>query len=136
MLGRQYLSRQVATLLRFAKSINDPDLSGALIEKAADLKSRLESMDDKSPAAPDVEVEPTRKHERGSFPAAALEPIVDAYVHLNNRQALEGLKTHRERLAADLKGRTGWFDYSALIGQIEQEIAVVEAGLVRLNSSK
>jgi hypothetical protein len=39
---------------------------------------------------------------------------------------------HRQRLAIDLKLRTG-YDFSSPIGQIEDEIAVIEAGLERLN---
>jgi hypothetical protein len=33
----------------------------------------------------------------------AIQQIVDAYVRLNNRQALEDPKMHRRRLAVDLK---------------------------------
>src|SRR5690242_15818957 len=36
----------------------------------------------------------------------AIELIVDAYVRLQNRKALEDLRTHRRRLLADLKGRS------------------------------
>jgi hypothetical protein len=62
----------------------------------------------------------------------AIEQIVDAYVRLNNRQALEGLRMHRQKLAVELKSRTG-FDLSLPIRQVDEEIAVVEAGLERLN---
>lgn len=59
MIGRQYLVRQAATVLKFAKSTGNPELSAALIEKANDLKSRLDETGaaDKSPFAPDVEPE-------------------------------------------------------------------------------
>ncbi len=63
---------------------------------------------------------------------SAIELIVDGYVRLSNRPALEDLRTHRERLVADLKSRQsqgGAFDYSKSITQIEEEIAVIEAGL-------
>ena len=63
---------------------------------------------------------------------SAIELIVDGYVRLSNRPALEDLQTHRERLVADLKSRQsqgGAFDYSKSITQIEEEIAVIEAGL-------
>jgi hypothetical protein len=63
----------------------------------------------------------------------AIEQIVDAYVRLNNRRALEDLKMHRQRLAVDLKSRTG-FDFSLPIGQVDEEIAIIEAGLERLKS--
>jgi hypothetical protein len=62
----------------------------------------------------------------------AIQQIVDANVRLKNRQALEDLRMHRQRLAADLKARTG-YDISLPIGQIDEEIAVIEAGLERLN---
>ncbi len=64
--------------------------------------------------------------------SSAIELIVEGYVRLNNRQALEDLRAHRQRLAADLKHRQsqgGAFDYSKSITQIEEEIAVIEAGM-------
>jgi hypothetical protein len=64
----------------------------------------------------------------------AIQQIVDAYVRLNNRRALEDLRMHRQRMAVDLKSRTG-FDLSLPIRQIDEEIAVIEAGLERLNSA-
>ena len=64
----------------------------------------------------------------------AIQQIVDAYVRLNNRRALEDLRMHRQRMAVDLKSRTG-FDLSLPIRQIDEEIAVMEAGLERLNST-
>jgi hypothetical protein len=65
----------------------------------------------------------------------AIGQIVDAYVRLNNRRALEDLRMHRQRLAVGLKSRTG-FDFSLPIGQIEEEIAAIEAGLERLNHGR
>jgi hypothetical protein len=62
----------------------------------------------------------------------AIERIVDAYVRFNNRRALEDLMMHRQRLAIDLKSRTG-FDFSLPIRQVDEEIAVIEAGLERLS---
>ena len=64
----------------------------------------------------------------------AMEQIVDAYVRLGNRRALEDLRMHRQKLADDLKGRAG-YDFSLPIGQIDQEIAVIEEGLDRLNAA-
>jgi len=66
--------------------------------------------------------------------STAIGQIVDAYVWLNNRRALEDLRMHRKRLAAGLESRTG-FDFSLPIGQIEEEIAVIQAGIERLNRS-
>jgi hypothetical protein len=59
VIGRQYFVRQAATLLKFAKSTNNPELSAVLIEKAAELKSRVDETTavDRSHIAPDVEPE-------------------------------------------------------------------------------
>ena len=62
----------------------------------------------------------------------AIDLIVDGYVRLHDRKALENLMTHRQRLALDLKGRTG-FDYSLSIGQMNEDIAVIKAGLESLD---
>ena len=57
MLGRQYLTLQAMTLLKFAKMTTDPNIAAALIEKAADLKSKVDesTLPDPTPLAPDVE---------------------------------------------------------------------------------
>jgi hypothetical protein len=65
----------------------------------------------------------------------AIQRIVDAYVRFNNRRALEDLMMHRQRLAIDLKSRTG-FDFSLPIQQVDEEIAVIEAGLERLSPDR
>ena len=60
MLGRQYLTRQAMTLLKFAKSTKDPNVAAALLDKAADLKSKVDesTLPDQSPLAPDIEPRP------------------------------------------------------------------------------
>jgi hypothetical protein len=63
----------------------------------------------------------------------AMEQIVDEYVRQNHRQGLEDLRRHLQKLAVDLKGRPG-YDFSMTIGQISQEIAVIDAGFNRLNA--
>ena len=58
MVGRSYFTRQATTLLKFARSTNNPALAAVLIEKAADLKSQVDTTTpppDQSPRAPDVE---------------------------------------------------------------------------------
>jgi hypothetical protein len=59
VVGRQYLTRQATTLLKFAKTVTDPNVAAGLLEKAADLRSRIDEPNpvrpDKSPRAPDVE---------------------------------------------------------------------------------
>jgi hypothetical protein len=61
-----------------------------------------------------------------------MELIVDGYTRLKDRQSLENLRMHRRRLAVDLKARGG-LDMRFSIGQIEQDIAVIEAGLQTLS---
>jgi hypothetical protein len=65
----------------------------------------------------------------------AIEGIVDAYVKLGDRRTLEDLRMHRRKLALDLKVRRGSYDFSLLLGQIDEEIAVIDAGLERLNAA-
>ena len=67
------------------------------------------------------------------FMPNAIEQIVDAYVRLKNRRGLDALMMHRQRLAVDLKSRSG-YDFSLPIGQIDEEIAIIEAGLSRLKA--
>ena len=57
VIGRNYFARQAATLLKLAKSTNDPRFAAALIEKAADLKSLVDESPapDQSPQGPDVD---------------------------------------------------------------------------------
>lgn len=42
MAGREYLNRQAATLIKFAKTTTDPTVAAGLVEKAADLKEQAE----------------------------------------------------------------------------------------------
>ena len=56
--GKEYLTRQATTLIRFAKATTDPQVAAGLVEKAADLKSKSdEARIDRSPRAPDVQRE-------------------------------------------------------------------------------
>lgn len=64
----------------------------------------------------------------------AIELIVDGYISLNDRRALDDLRTQRRKLAVDLKARTG-FDYRTTIQQIEEDIIVIEAGLAQLDGA-
>jgi len=56
MARSQYIARQVATLLKFAKTTRDPNVAAALIEKAADLKAQGDCLADRTAQAPDVEM--------------------------------------------------------------------------------
>jgi hypothetical protein len=57
VVGRHYLTRQATTVLKFAKTVTDPNMAAVLVEKAAELKSQMDesNLPDKSPRAPDVE---------------------------------------------------------------------------------
>ncbi|WP_407120125.1 hypothetical protein [Bradyrhizobium sp. STM 3561] len=65
---------------------------------------------------------------------SAIELIVDAYVSLNNRIALDDLRIQRRKLAVDLKARTD-VDCRTTIQQIEEDIIVIEAGLAQLDGA-
>jgi hypothetical protein len=58
VIGKEYFARQAAILLDLAEATRDPKISGALLDKAADLKSQIEEPTiDRSPRAPDVQPE-------------------------------------------------------------------------------
>lgn len=67
--------------------------------------------------------------------SAAMRSIVDTYVRYSNRKALEDLRAHRVGLIASLKTLTGTYDTSKPIAQIEDEIAVIDAGLAKLKTA-
>lgn len=64
----------------------------------------------------------------------AIELIVDGYVSLNDRRALDDLRMQRRKQAVDRRARTG-FDYRTTIQQIEEDIIVIEAGLAQLDGA-
>jgi hypothetical protein len=56
--GKEYLTRQATTLIKFAKATADPQVVAALVEKAVDFQSKVdEAAIDRSPRAPDVQPE-------------------------------------------------------------------------------
>ena len=59
VVGRNYFVRQAATLLKLAQSTTNRQMAAALVEKAADLKTRVDQRypGDPSPRPPDVERE-------------------------------------------------------------------------------
>ena len=64
----------------------------------------------------------------------AMKLIVDGYVKLGARKELDDLKAHHCRLANELYSRRGGvFDLSSSIKQLDDEIAVIDAGLTMLN---
>jgi hypothetical protein len=55
MARKDYLTRQATTLIKFAQATTNPQVVAGLVEKAADLRSRLDELTiDRSPRAPDV----------------------------------------------------------------------------------
>ena len=64
--------------------------------------------------------------------SAAIEHIVSVLVALGNRRQLEDMKLQRERAVVDLQGQSG---VSVPIRQLENEIAVIDAGLEKLPPS-
>jgi hypothetical protein len=63
----------------------------------------------------------------------AIRTIVDTYVRLGNRRALDDLRASRKRLIAGLMTLGGGYDPSKVIAQFADEIALIEAGLAKLN---
>ena len=72
------------------------------------------------------------RHGKRLMPSA-IEQIVDAYVRLNNRRALEEMMRHRQRLAIDLNARSGP-SFGAPIRQVNEDITVIGTGLAKLGS--
>ena len=58
MIDKGYLVRHAATLLKLARSTSDPALATALIDKAAELKDRIDDYPDVTLIVPDVEPPP------------------------------------------------------------------------------
>jgi hypothetical protein len=62
---------------------------------------------------------------------SAIEQIVSVYVSLRSRQRLEDMRLQRERAVLDLKSNSD-YDMSMSVRQLEEEIAVIDAGLQKL----
>jgi hypothetical protein len=65
--------------------------------------------------------------------SSAIEQIVDAYVRLNDRRALEQMMVHRQSLAIDLRAMSG-LDLGVPLRQVNEDIAVIGTGLAKLDS--
>jgi hypothetical protein len=66
----------------------------------------------------------------------AMEQIVDVYVRLRDRYALEKLRTHREKLIANLNGLRSDlnFDASLSLRSMAEDLAAIDAGFERLDA--
>ena len=61
----------------------------------------------------------------------SVELIVEGYVKLNDRDALENILAHRHDLLRQLVAVTG-VDPQQAIAQVNEEITIIEAGLATL----
>jgi hypothetical protein len=60
----------------------------------------------------------------------AVEHIVAGYVTLKNRQALEEIREHRQRLLHDSRMHTRtWVSVESLTSALQEEINIVDAAL-------
>jgi hypothetical protein len=60
----------------------------------------------------------------------AIEHIVAGYVTLKNRQALEEIREHRQRLVHDSRMHTEtWVSVDSLTSALQEEISIVDAAL-------
>jgi hypothetical protein len=63
----------------------------------------------------------------------AIENIVAGYVTLKNRQALEEIREHRQRLLHDARMRVGsWVSVKSLTSALQEEIDIVDAAISEL----
>lgn len=60
----------------------------------------------------------------------AIENIVAGYVTLKNRQALEEIRSHRQRLLHESRMHTGsWVSMESLTSALREELDIVDAAL-------
>jgi hypothetical protein len=63
----------------------------------------------------------------------AIRFIVEGYLSLKDREALENLRAHRERLIKQLQERTpGGIDAGQAIDTFDEDLRVIEAAINRL----
>ena len=61
---------------------------------------------------------------------SAIEQVVNIYVSLGSRQRLEAMRLERQRVVLELQNQSG--KLSVPVRQLEDEIAVIDAGLQKL----
>jgi hypothetical protein len=65
----------------------------------------------------------------------AIRLIVDAYVGLENRFALEEMRQHRQELRNELRMKTGQeFDFGRSVRMLDEDLRAIEDGITRLQS--
>ncbi|WP_298372449.1 hypothetical protein [uncultured Bradyrhizobium sp.] len=63
----------------------------------------------------------------------SLKLIVEAYVGLNDREAIQGLREHWQTIRGRLLASSSqWFDTSSLVRLLDNDLNEIEAGLARL----
>jgi hypothetical protein len=63
----------------------------------------------------------------------AIEDIVAGYASLKNRQALEEIREHRQRLLHDARKHAGsWVSVKSLTSLLQEEINIVDAAISEL----
>jgi hypothetical protein len=68
--------------------------------------------------------------------SVAFNMIIDGLVTLKDRQSLEGMREHRQRLRMQLRLKKGTaFDPGKSIQLYETEVAMIETGLARLGGA-
>ena len=67
----------------------------------------------------------------------AIENIVAGYVTLKNRQALEEIRAHRQRLLQNSRMHAGsWVSVESLTSALQEEISIVDAALKGLEEAQ
>ena len=68
--------------------------------------------------------------------SVAIEQIVNAYVQLKNRDALEELRIHRQKLIADLNRVRSDLNFNSSLALLSmaEDIAAIDAGFERLDA--
>jgi len=66
---------------------------------------------------------------------SVMKAIVDTYVRFGNRTALEDLRAHREGLITELKALADPYNPRYPLVKLEDDIALIEAGLTKLNTA-
>jgi hypothetical protein len=65
----------------------------------------------------------------------AIASIVDTYVRDGNRPALLKLWSFRSTLKGKCEALAGGYDPSMVLGQLDDEMAIIEAGIAKLFSA-
>jgi len=68
--------------------------------------------------------------------SVAIEQIVNAYVQCKNREALEELRIHRQKLIADLNRVRSDLNFNSSLALLSmaEDIAAIDAGFERLDA--